>query len=334
MAAKRPDVSDLLDLAEQAEAALERLETRVGGQAARVVRQAAGPIVGEITRRWMLAFGALHPDTVDPGRLAELVAALRRVLRGFRADPSAPVRAALPDALALGVTNAGRVLGRRGVRPPAASRELRRAVAALADLVDEARAEATSRLRAVRDWDGVVHVIAAVSGAEHRADAAARWAVVRGVAEGTTHLADEAGVGRVWVAERTGACLECLAYQGRVARPGEQFPGGLTFRAGGKRRFPDPLPGPPRHPRCRCHVQPWLGVEAGQPSLLDALRREAQRAVLRGDAGDSGHARLQAADRLLARGTVLPVSVRERARRAIAAGEFPDRSTARPTRSA
>ncbi|MFB9924867.1 hypothetical protein ACFORO_25865 [Amycolatopsis halotolerans] len=131
---------------------------------------------------------------------------------------------------------------------------------------------------------------------------------------------------------------------------------------------------PPRHPYCRCRVSPWLGHdEAGALSvthdwadairdavargdtvaadaarraaaaaadsasfdLPSALRREAERSVLRGDAlpSESENVRLQAADRLLARigsaknsrspsGWRVPASVKQRAERAVKRGAF------------
>lgn len=131
---------------------------------------------------------------------------------------------------------------------------------------------------------------------------------------------------------------------------------------------------PPRHPYCRCRVSPWLGhdeaaaravthdwadaikdaqargdqvaVDAARKAaaaaadsaafdLPSALRREAERSVLRGDAlpSESENVRLQAADRLLNRigttknsrspsGWPVPASVKKRAERAVKRGAF------------
>lgn len=131
---------------------------------------------------------------------------------------------------------------------------------------------------------------------------------------------------------------------------------------------------PPRHPYCRCRVSPWLGhdeaaaravthdwadaikdaqargdqvaVDAARKAaaaaadsaafdLPSALRREAERSVLRGDAlpSELENVRLQAADRLLNRigttknsrspsGWPVPASVKKRAERAVKRGAF------------
>lgn len=134
--------------------------------------------------------------------------------------------------------------------------------------------------------------------------------------KGTAAVADAVGLSTVWVAE-TNACVECLAYSGRVAKPGKPFPGGLTY--GAKSYHPDPVDVPPRHPRCRCTIEPLVSSE-----YADALRREADRSVLRGFSLESERmsVRIDAADRLLARGVVAPKSVKAYAARAIKAGEF------------
>lgn len=134
-----------------------------------------------------------------------------------------------------------------------------------------------------------------------------------------TAVSDAAGVATVWIAE-TNACVECLAYSGRVAKSGKTFPGGLTY--GAKSYNPDPIAYPPRHPNCRCSVEPL-----GDPSFAAALRREADRSVLRGFSleSESMKVRVDAADRLLANDPTAPASVKAYARRAVKAGEFPTR---------
>ena len=136
---------------------------------------------------------------------------------------------------------------------------------------------------------------------------------------GTTAVADAVGLSTVWVAE-TNACVECLAYSGRVAKPGKAFPGGLTY--GAKSYNPTPVESPPRHPNCRCTVEPLIAEE-----YATALRREADRSVLRGFSLESEpmRVRLDAAERLLDRGVDAPKSVKAFARRAVRAGEFPTR---------
>lgn len=142
--------------------------------------------------------------------------------------------------------------------------------------------------------------------------------------EGATVTADLNDRSTVWVAE-TNACVDCLAYSGRVAAVGKTFPAGLSY---GKRpRNTEQLRTPPLHPNCRCIVEPLNDREYAQ-----ALRREADRSVLRGFSlkSESMAVRVDAAERLLAKNPNAPKSVLAFAQRAIKAGEFPTRG--RPNR--
>lgn len=144
--------------------------------------------------------------------------------------------------------------------------------------------------------------------------------VVRSGNEGVTRVADVAQVPTVWVAE-TNACVHCLAYSGEVTQPGVDFPGGLTY--GKKSYHPDPLPAPPLHPNCRCHVEPL-----NDQSYADGLRREANRSVLRGFSleSESMAVRVDAARRLLDSGVDAPKSVLAYARSAVKRGSFTTRN--------
>lgn len=135
---------------------------------------------------------------------------------------------------------------------------------------------------------------------------------------GTTAVADAADLPTVWIAE-TNACVQCLAYSGRIAKPGKAFPGGLTY---GKPTGAAPILTPPRHPRCRCTVEVLLSRE-----YADALRREADRSVLRGFSleSESMGVRVDAAQRLIEKGVDAPKSVIAYANRSIKAGEFATR---------
>lgn len=136
---------------------------------------------------------------------------------------------------------------------------------------------------------------------------------------GTTAVADLANLPTVWVAE-TNACVTCLAYSGKVAKPGKKFPKGLSY--GPRSTVASPLDYPPAHPNCRCTVEPLNSQE-----YADALRREADRSVLRGFSltSESVATRVEAARRLLAEGVDAPKSVIAYAQRAVKAGKFPSR---------
>lgn len=158
-----------------------------------------------------------------------------------------------------------------------------------------------------------------------RAVGTVAWAINNGANLGRSMATEAAGVeleddelGVLWVAERD-ACASCLAYSGQYKPAGTatSFPDGLTYGDTPVKPFGGSLPAPPLHPHCRCQLTPYS--PSWGPGLPDALKREAERSVLRGWAlpSESATARARAARRLLADGTeVLDVkSVRADARR-------------------
>jgi hypothetical protein len=133
--------------------------------------------------------------------------------------------------------------------------------------------------------------------------------------------ASEQAVARVWHAERD-ACVACLAYAGHyVSSPAGRFPAGLTY--GDRPITPlGDIMGPPLHPGCRCSLS-LVHVDVVN-DLSDALKREAQRSVLRGWSlpSESEAVRLRAAEALLKQGNSLPKSVQDYAARAVSSGSF------------
>jgi hypothetical protein len=186
--------------------------------------------------------------------------------------------------------------------------ELRAASAALAG-------SATPRTRA--ELQGA---LAAAQRAVTRTEATARWGVNAAHSAGVQAVAEALGTDRLWVAERD-ACVHCARYAGLIANGDFPFPGGLTF---GKRPLGhDPVPNPPLHPNCRCHVVAWR--REWSHDYPRALEREARRSIARGFSleSESEKTRLDAAQRLLALGARLPASVEQYAERAIRTGRFP-----------
>jgi hypothetical protein len=127
---------------------------------------------------------------------------------------------------------------------------------------------------------------------------------------------------RMWRAERD-ACLHCLAYQGHYAEQDTGFPSGLTFAAAPLHT--GAVPDPPLHPYCRCEIV-LVSLDRVGP-VSDALKREAERSVLKGWSrpSESEKARVAAADRLVKRGTNLPASVQKSATTAVRRGHFATR---------
>jgi hypothetical protein len=119
----------------------------------------------------------------------------------------------------------------------------------------------------------------------------------------------------MWVPERD-ACVRCTRYAGlRLLRPGDRFPGGLSYDPEQDTTDVPSVKGPPLHPHCRCELQQVR--KGGSEDASAALRREADRSVLKGWAreSESNAARRRAAEKLLASGVRAPASVKAEARR-------------------
>lgn len=284
-----------------AEAALAKLEARVlaAGEVGRWLKTVD-------TLRKLLAMG--DPD------IAKVVLAI--------SSPriEAQALAAVLDAFALGADDALRIVRDAGIddikrkgRPSKAARE---PVKGLDKIGREAMAQAHKLARAGADTNTV---LAPVFAHADRIERRVSDGINRGGNEGTTAIADAAELPTVWVAE-VNACVHCLAYSGKVAKPGASFPGGLTY--GKKSYYPAAVKTPPRHPRCRCTVEPLVSQE-----YADALAREADRSVLRGFSlpSESMATRIDAADRLVAGGVDAPKSVVAFAKKSVRAGKFPTR---------
>lgn len=141
---------------------------------------------------------------------------------------------------------------------------------------------------------------------------------------GVTDVARAARRPMVWVAERN-ACVRCLAHQGESVTPGEKFRAGLTY---GPYTYDDAVKAPPLHPHCRCHLE-----ILNAPEYAAALKREADRSVLRGFSleSESMRTRVYAADKLIADGVDAPKSVQAYARSAVKRGKFTTRTVGRGT---
>lgn len=137
--------------------------------------------------------------------------------------------------------------------------------------------------------------------------------------EGVLASARAAKLKLVWVAE-TNACVHCLAYSGRTTVAGNDWPKGLSYLESN----PYDAPGktPPLHPHCRCTLE-----VLNEQGYADALRREADRSVLRGFSleSESMTTRVRAAERLLEQGVEAPKSVVAYARKSVRDGAFTTR---------
>lgn len=161
-------------------------------------------------------------------------------------------------------------------------------------------------------------VLAPIFKQKNHADMVLKGAVTMAANAGVSSAANAMGVKLVWVAERD-ACLHCLGLQGSVVSPGSAFDYRRTYAATPLSRPPAGLQYPPRHPYCRCTVEPLF-----DRSYADALGREADRSVLRGFSlpSESNKARVDAAQRLISDGVTAPKSVVGYAQAAVKRGRF------------
>jgi hypothetical protein len=280
----------------------------------------------EAIGRYLLTEWAKLPSPPPEAALAALRGALSTRLAALKLGPLGPTfDSILSSALALGVEHALDEVDRpkERVAKPRPDAETKAAVAAAGTKAREHLRDARKRLKTARTLGDFTRAMAKANTAATSLERTARWAVNRASATGAVAVAERLGAGLLWVAERD-ACVHCLAYSGKVAKPGKSFPGGLTF--GDTPLSKEALPHPPLHPNCRCRVTPWSGSRdgVGDVELPEALEREARRSVLRGTALESEpvSVRVAAAKKLLASGVDAPGTVKAAARKAVRTGTF------------
>lgn len=236
-------------------------------------------------------------------------------------------RAALEAVVAayrLGTTDALRILGDAADGSVAAALQLgsptREAASPVAGLDAEGALVVAQAQRLARADVDAGLIAAPVLGFARRLRGSVSDAVQRAGADAILTASRTARLPTVWVAE-TNACVHCLGLSGTVAQPGRDFDGSATY---GRRPLGNgaPIAAPPRHPFCRCTLEPLVA-----PEYAAALRREADRSVLRGFSleSESMAVRIDAAERLIERGVDAPKTVIAFSRRAVRAGAFPTR---------
>lgn len=291
-----------------------------------VVEQTTKPLKAYF-RRVLARLYALWPG--DDASAEAKQQALRRLVITPTASELASVqsalRAAAVTAVGAGIDAGSGMVGRDASLfkqdAPVLSAEVQEAIDALGVAFKQQTVAGRILLRDVRSLSEATEAVV-VANPEPRVKATSTWVVNKAANEGVNHVAQSAGVRSttvtVWRAERDG-CVHCLAYQGQVRRNGA-YPVGLTF--GNKPLSSQPVAAPPLHPHCRCTQ--WILDEATAGPVIAGLVREAKRSVLRGFSlpGESNKARVDAAAKLLARGSGLPRSVETYARSAVRKGRF------------
>lgn len=305
----------------RAETAAVRPTTKYAKKVARLER--------ELIREWVRRYGDIA--SLPTGGIDDLIETYLSLLDEALELPGnfdRDVSRGLTEAATLGYQHGIVQTGTRPATAPPASLDSRRAVREAKESVSDARKAARRLLkRSLVDSLGFPGVLAATSDARatgYRVEAAVRWAVNNAANKGVERAVKELpeSVVLMWVPERN-ACLHCLAYAGRTAVPGKDFPKGLTF---GDKPLNISVRTPPLHPNCRCSITPWDTDVAGEGPLdaPDALKREAERSVLRGWTNDSQSqaSRVRAAEKLLKKGVVAPKSVQDVAQKAVKNGKF------------
>lgn len=298
-----------------------RLEDQVARRASGVVKRARNALIQQAARLW---HGGQRDRAVE--NLAIYVS---------QSAPPSPVTELLDGAhraLEMGARQGARALG---TRTPAPTELPVRTTELVHDVGTRLRRRWEDTYRnlvhyEINDFTDLVRAVAPVGTGVHDTETGARWITNAALNQALHDTAVHHGTELIWFAEPD-ACLTCLALAGEIAGHDQDFDRSLTFD-----RHPMPwfstggVLRPPRHPRCRCRAEPyrpedWDEDTAGL-SLVALLKRDAERVVLRGWAGASEPRRVDAADRLLQAGSVLPGHVQDIARRAIERGHFTGRA--------
>lgn len=308
------------------------LEHRAAEQASRPVRVAARDLSRWVTREWVLRFGSLDARP-DPVAWSGFAPAVVQQLRAVQPDPAPVVAAYASRALALGTRQGAATLALPVT--PAVSDPVTERMAAATTRTVAARYDTAEQLLTstpVETRDDAMTALAPTHAAVADVERDARTIVNTAINMGGQQVAEANGTDLMWESLRD-ACVTCLALSGLVVGHDEDFPAHATF---GKSPTPWWTPDgttllrPPRHPRCRCRCVPYRGHAGppGSPTLPEALRREAQRSILKGWSlpSESERVRVAAAERLLARGSNLPKTVQQVARDAVKRGRFIDRT--------
>lgn len=314
-----------------ADAAL-TLERRAADRATAQLRVSARLLMSWSTRTWVQRYGSL--DTrIDPGQWADLRPhAVREVRAAVPPSPAPVVLSHAREALDMGTRQSAVALD----VPTPAVRELAPETVTLAKTTEAhitARYVTAERLLTslpVESHTDLVTALAPTQAAVSDVDRDARAVVNTAVNQGAQDVAETHGADLLWFAERD-ACVTCQALNGTVVGHGEDFPLAATFGRKPTEWWTPPgvtLLRPPRHNRCRCTCVPWLGHNGPGLSLPEALKREAQRSILKGWSvpSESEQVRVDAAERLLARSTDLPKSVQAAAREAVRRRRFVSRT--------
>jgi hypothetical protein len=279
----RVDSSRIADTAQQQPDRIRALEHQAIAQATRPLAQAVAEAQAAAVTRWVRETAG----KLIPARLKEFVDWVRQLLRdafqgkGIQAQAAAE-RAAFTAAYQ-GAQHASRLAAAMRGTPtppvtPEAGPEAQEAAQSIPAAVEQEQGHAlallTTAALTATGLAGLNSVFKRARRGVGRISTAMAVAITSAAANGARLVARALGddTRLLWVAE-VGACPACQAYAGLTVKPGHLFPGGLSLDP---RRtvFTTPIPGPPRHPRCRCAAIPWSKSWPLEGTPLPALMRQ------------------------------------------------------------
>lgn len=336
--ATKIDVDALLELVQQKQIdAIANIEDKAIKAATEKRYAAIDDAVRSATTRWVTEFGSMSADGSGAAlseMIKEALTASNTALSGLEGSVVNALSTAVGDAVTTATEQgsafveaaSGKAAATNVAAPAVELKEARAAVkAAVEDGLKESKALLKPSIIERLGLRGLLAGLRRARNAVSRAQSTITTTVNQHVTKTmqATTVANKAKY-EVWVAERD-ACVNCLAYAGRVVQVGDDFPGGLSWdpkqkdsKAKGVR--------PPLHPHCRCRPVPWdpAWAKPGEVSLPDAVSREAQRSIARGFSlpSESNASRVRALKELLKGNPDLPKTVLERARRDLKNGEF------------
>ncbi|WP_202551631.1 hypothetical protein [Streptomyces sp. SID8352] len=273
-------------LAHRQPARIRALEQQAIADATRPLAQALATAHKAALTRWTRETSGQQ----IPARLDDLIAWLRKTLREAfagrgRQAQRAATQAAFAAALDAALRTAQLAAGMRGKPAPPVSPAIGTDAQATADAIPAAVEEEHGHALALLTTASLTAMGLAGLNAVFSRARRAIGRIARGVAVAIGHAATHAAqlVARalgsdtrlLWVTEPD-ACAACRAYAGRHIRPGGRFPGGLSLDPQ-RTSFPTAIPGPPRHPHCRCALVPWSPTwRVSGPPLPTLLRQQAR----------------------------------------------------------
>jgi hypothetical protein len=264
-------LSGLLRLVQMYQAAEARaLEDETADGADGGAAEALAAVAARAASRWVREIGSWDGTGASTSKLEAFLNGLRRQIKhaldGLGPRASQALLDGLASAAALGARHAvafgakaaGRVLQNPGV---ALTLDLLDLADSLTDDVGKQVKVAMKILtpRMVRRLGGLRGVLAGIGAARRAVNlvkSRVAWAINRAINAAAAVVAGTLNLGLLWIAELD-ACPTCRAYSGRYAAPGADFPGGISLDPRQRAYFPAPIPGPPRHPNCRCRTVPW-----------------------------------------------------------------------------